>query len=596
MKKPDTSVSGRDPTVHGKPWMPLALALVAIVLYGRTLGFEFTNWDDQSYILGNPYLRSFSVDNIKALLTPGSVRGELLYIPVTYLTHFAESLTFGLRPWVLHGTNTCLHAINGVLVFFVVQGWSRCRVTSLLVALAFIVHPLQTESVAWAMGRKEVLSTAFALATLLLYRRARNDDVRRCYLLAVVTFALGTLAKPTIIVLPLLLLLEMLREPRRIVRPQVLWLIPFAVIAIAVYWLNGLVDVGSRMSLFQAVYLPAILNDWLLRFGLVSAPSPLYALDATLNPNRLVVWQLLPALCVGAIVALAVWRRWRFIWFGAGFCAIAAIPAMTIVLAVDRQFVTADRYGYFPLVGVFFSIIAMRNVLVGKWRVGYNVLLAVALLLCTWRTWQQTEIWSQSGALWQHVLVGDPGVYQAYNSLGNYYYDNDRLDDALTAYQQAIELRPDVARPWLNQAILLERLGQVPAAAQSCRRAIRLQPDAIAARLNLAGLYQRQETYDQAIVEFAAVLAIDPRHTGAMYYIGVCWQALGDPDQALAAFEKLVDADPGNAEAHFKVGLLVHQSGDLETAVASYRRALFCDPAHEGARYNLGVAEAARKE
>ena len=98
----------------------------------------------------------------------------------------------------------------------------------------------------------------------------RNDDARRCYLLAIVTFALGTLAKPTIIVLPLLLLLEMLREPRRVGRPQVLWLIPFVIIAIAVYWLNSLVGAGGRMSLFQAVYLPAIFNDWLLRVGLVA--------------------------------------------------------------------------------------------------------------------------------------------------------------------------------------------------------------------------------------------------------------------------------------------------------------------------------------
>jgi Flp pilus assembly protein TadD len=576
--------------------MPPALALVAILLYGRTLGFEFTNWDDQSYILSNPYLHSFSVDNIKALLTPGSVRGELLYIPVTYLTHFAESLTLGLHPWVLHGTNTVLHAVNGVLVFFVVQGWSRCRVTAFLVALAFIVHPLQTESVAWAMGRKELLSTAFALATLLLYRRARNHEDRRCYLLAVVTFALGTLAKPTIIVLPLLLLLEMLREPRRGARPHLLWLIPLAIIAIAVYWLNSLVGADGRMSLFQAVYLPAVLNDWLLRLGLVSAPSPLYALDTTLNPNRLVVWQLLPALSLAAIIALAVRHRWRGLWFGAGFGAIAVIPAMTVVLAVDRQFITADRYGYFPLVGVFFTIIAVRHVLPGKWRGSYTVLLAVALLLCTWRSWQQTAIWRQSEALWQHVLAGDPGVYQAYNSLGNYYQDNDRLDEALTAYQQAIELRPDVARPWLNQAILLERLGRPAGAAQACRRAIRLQPGAIDARLNLAGLYQRQKACDQAIAEFAAVLAIDPRHTGAMYYTGVCWQALGDPQQALAAFEKLVAADPGNAEAHFKVGLLLHQGGDLQAAIESYHRALFCDPAHEEARDNLGVAEAARKE
>ena len=79
---------------------------------------------------------------------------------------------------------------------------------SAFVAAIFAVHPLRAESVAWVSELKDVLSGVFFMLTLagyLHYLRRPTSLFR--YLLVILTFALGLMAKPMLVTLPLLLLL-----------------------------------------------------------------------------------------------------------------------------------------------------------------------------------------------------------------------------------------------------------------------------------------------------------------------------------------------------------------------------------------------------
>ncbi len=57
------SHSALGPTVAG-----LALVALSLTLYGRSLGYEFLNWDDSAYVLHNPWIREATWDNFIALL------------------------------------------------------------------------------------------------------------------------------------------------------------------------------------------------------------------------------------------------------------------------------------------------------------------------------------------------------------------------------------------------------------------------------------------------------------------------------------------------------------------------------------------------
>ena len=99
-------------------WLPpVVLAVLCLLLYGRVVGFGFTNWDDPTFIIHNPVLQQADAASLRGLFTPGSIPHEVLYIPMTYLSFWLERACFGLKPGVLHSTNLLLHLGNVLLLW-----------------------------------------------------------------------------------------------------------------------------------------------------------------------------------------------------------------------------------------------------------------------------------------------------------------------------------------------------------------------------------------------------------------------------------------------------------------------------------------------
>src|SRR5207247_6006497 len=81
---------------------------------------------------------------------------------------------------------------------------------ALVAALAFAVHPLRVESVAWVTERRDVLSGAFFLLAVLTYLRAVGRDTRpdrRWLGLSLLAFTGALLSKEIPMTLPLVLVL-----------------------------------------------------------------------------------------------------------------------------------------------------------------------------------------------------------------------------------------------------------------------------------------------------------------------------------------------------------------------------------------------------
>ena len=114
---------------------------------------------------------------------------------------------FGLKAGGPHAVNLFLHAANSVLLFLVLKRMTNALWRSAMVAALFAWHPLHVESVAWISERKDVLSTLFWMLTILAYfNYVRKPGVAR-YILALLLFALGLMAKPMVVTLPFVLLL-----------------------------------------------------------------------------------------------------------------------------------------------------------------------------------------------------------------------------------------------------------------------------------------------------------------------------------------------------------------------------------------------------
>ncbi len=106
-----------------------------------------------------------------------------------------------------HLTNVFLHAINSILLFFVLRRMTGALWRSAFVALLFAIHPLHVEPVAWIAERKEVLSGLFWFLSIWAYVAYVKRPRSAAYILLVLAFCCGLMSKPMIVTLPFALLL-----------------------------------------------------------------------------------------------------------------------------------------------------------------------------------------------------------------------------------------------------------------------------------------------------------------------------------------------------------------------------------------------------
>ena len=539
-------------------WLAAAgLALAVALFYGRCATFAFTNWDDIPLLTDNPLTRTPGLETALALLRPGAVPQEHLYIPLTYLSHWLENALFGIQPAVVHSVNVFLHTLNAALVFGLGRRLGASRPAATLAALLFALHPLQVEAVAWGMGRKDLLATAFALAALLAWCRWRDDGRHRWYALGVGAWALSLLAKPATIVLPGVFVLLDLCRGRRVTacwRPQV----PTLVIGVLVLVVNlGLgKEITGKVPLIERLAaIPPVIHGWVARLALAEAPSAFYPWPPPEFSLRLVSGCLVVA-GLAAAITIAWRRRQPEWWLGLGFAALTFLPAIGIVISY-RKFVTADRYGYLPFVGVALAVALVLTAAVGRHRLVLSVLAALWVTAAAGRAWPVVGHWRDSVTLWEQVIQQGHANQYIWLSLGDAYETGGRQPDALEAYQTAVRLDPQFAAGWRHLGAALLRANNPSGAINAAERALTDPAQRPKALQTLGGAYFSVNAYPKALQYFEEQAALTPDDPQVHYHLALTCAKLEQPDQVEVHLRRA--AELGHAEAAAKLRAFLEQ-------------------------------------
>lgn len=575
-----------------RPKMLVAAALLLVVLafYSRSTGFGLTQWDDARFILQNPLLTG-GWTGLRQIWQPGGVQGEALYIPLTYTSFWLEHGLAGFSPWLFHFDSVLLHALNVLLVFALVLRVERRLWVAGAAALLFALHPLQVEAVCWAMGRKDVLSSALLLAGLLAsLPKSGRLSIRRI-LLVLFLFLAAALAKPSVLVFPGFLLLLHWRRWRQ---PQVWGMVTAAsVISLCVLFLNqgGLGQVQGPGFWARFPYLPAMGTGWLRRLALLSPPRALY-LTKTLMTSAHLSWaQLLPCLTLLVLFGWACWKRWwRVVALSVAFL-LAFLPALRVALFPMRDFFTADRYGYFALIPFSWLLAAGIDAIpAGRRHQAGQVLFLCFVVLAAGLAWQRQDAWRSDLTLWQQEVKLDPDNYIAELKLGN---ARETLGDrvgAARAYQRSISLCFSYAEAHNNLGRLYQLMKNWSAALREYNHAVSLQPDNARALMNRGLFYLIRNHPRAALRDTRRSLALAPDQADAWYNLGMIHEKLMAKDKAEKAYRQALSRRPVFPAASYNLALLLAQSGRTRAAVAAFRAVVRAQPGHAFAWYNLAVA------
>ena len=179
-------------------------------MYWPVHAHPFAELDDGPYVYSNPHIRAgLTWDTVKWAFTSfGSVTPDVPdWHPLAWLSHALDSAMFDPGPAGPHEVNLFLHALNALLLFWILQRATACVGRSAMVAALFALHPINVESVVWISERKNLLSMTFFLLALLAYDwYARRPRVGR-YAVIAALFALALMAKPQVVTFPFVLLL-----------------------------------------------------------------------------------------------------------------------------------------------------------------------------------------------------------------------------------------------------------------------------------------------------------------------------------------------------------------------------------------------------
>ncbi len=563
----------------GTWWLAASLAAVAALWHIRAVGFGFVNMDDAMLIAGNPLLRGITGGNIRALLTPGSTPGEALYIPVTYLIYMAEIAIFGLKPGLMHLTSVLLHGLNAALCFYLLSLWTQRRWVSVVGALIFALHPLQAESVVWLMARKDVLAATFSLATLLAWERWHDDERPLYHGLALLFYPLALLAKPSVVVLPAVMLLVE-RWQRRLDRDTLLRTLPFWGFALAAYVINASVagagaGGNGRPDFILALFsLPRWLGEWLLRVLLIAPAEGYYHKSYLWEPHP---WTALAWLLPLGLAGWMAWDSWnhrsRDRLVGLCIAALFLLPAATIVFS-DREFAFGDRYGYLAMIGIGMTVAFQ----LARMARGRHVVIAILLLFCLVRGWPAIGMWRESFTLWQRIVQRQPENPFALFALGSAHDDAGRPRIANEYYRAAIAVDPDYAPAHNSLGVnLLE--SQPRLAERHYRMAVASRPDDAQLHHHLAIALFRLGRLPEALAASEAAIGLQPDLTDALYNRGMILLEMSRLAEAEADFRAVVAAQPGRAAAHLYLGDIAARRLEFAAAREAYRRALELDPA-----------------
>ena len=587
----------------------LALLMATFVVYAQVRHFEFVNLDDSAYTSGNLHVRrGITLEGLEWALTSQDAAN---WFPATWISHMLDCQFFGLDSGWHHITNVVIHGLASLLLFAFLYRSTGARWRSALVAWLFAVHPLHVESVAWVAERKDVLSAFFWFLTLWAYVRYTERVSSSRYLLVLLTFCCGLMAKPMTVTLPCVLLLldfwplgrwslparaEAGGQPRP---AALVWeKTPLVMLSLAVSVMTYLAQHrGGAVKTLTAFPIGLRFENALISCVVYIAQMfwPVRLAVIYPYPRHIPAWQaVLAALALAGATMIVVRCRRGSPYLAVGwFWYLGTLVPVIGLVQVGVQ-ARADRYTYIPLVGLSIMVAwGVAEIARGpRVKLVAALLLSLACLTCAALAWLQVRHWRNSETLFRHALEVTAENSVAQVNLANYLVNvPGKLPEAVGLWEAALRIDPDSVTAHTGLGNALTRIpGRLPESFPQFQAALRLAPEWPIPHNELGNAWLKAGRLPEAMAEFAAALRLDPDYADAHYNLGVALSEIpGRPAEAMSEYQAALRIKPDYAEAQLNVGnVLAGLPGRLPEAIRAYEAALRIRPDYAEAHYNLG--------
>jgi tetratricopeptide (TPR) repeat protein len=571
---------------------------LTFLLFFPAKNHGFVNYDDGTYIFENSHVLEG--------LTPGGIRWAFTtfrtgnWHPATWISHMLDVELFGNDPSGHHLVNAGIHAVNAVLVFWLLfilltrffgKRQNIFLWTAALGALSFALHPLRVESVAWASERKDVLSAFFGLGTLLCYFGFMRRRKAMPYVAMLVFYALCLLSKSMLVTLPFVLLLLDFRPLGR-VRGLRDWSVPVfekiplflmagAVSGVTLAAQSGGGAVGSVESLPLWVRVVNAVHSYGMYLVKFVFPARLSVFYPYIHLKTVAFKIVLFAVVLTAATAAAIGLSKNRPWFTTGWLWYLGtlFPVIGIVQAGSQSM--ADRYTYFPFIGLSLAIAGeLSHALIHRprWKNG-AVYSGLAVLACfSVITHYQLKHWKNSRSLFSHAARVTKRNFIAHYNLAKLALDGGDREKALEHLEESIRMYPSFIKGNYLLGLLRLQGGELKNGESHLKKVLAKRPNHFKANFYLGTFLIKNNRAEEALSYLLKAKKQAPNNPKTLANLAAAHIKTGRMQEARQTFETLISIEPDNANAYYNLGAILFKQQHYSEAARKLNRALELKP------------------
>jgi serine/threonine protein kinase len=211
------------------------------------------------------------------------------------------------------------------------------------------------------------------------------------------------------------------------------------------------------------------------------------------------------------------------------------------------------------------------------------------------KTLHQQGQYEEAVKIYSDVLSKNPTDPQVYYLMGASKKGLGRSQEALLAFQKAVELNEKHQQAWEQIGDLLMNRMDYRGAENAFLKSSGLNPASAPSWEGLAQTYLYQQKASEAENAYERLLALEPDNLPAIYNLGVIQHQSNKNDAAKESFKKVIRLNPNYAEAYNNLGGIYLIEGQVEQSIQENEKAVQLKPGLATAHYSLFTAYELKK-
>lgn len=495
------------------------MILIVASVYSDVSSFSFLNFDDNIYVTNNPFVnQGLSLNALQWAFT--KTHGGHWH-PLSWISHQIDVTLFGLKASALHFSNLAHFLTALILIYFLILRLIKNYFLSFVMTLLFALHPFRIESVAWITERKDLLMLVLGLVSTHFYLSFVQTQKNRFQILSVFFYALALLAKPTMIILPLCLILLDLRQNNnlftiKMIRSKLIYFVLGFLCGLMALWaqnnagaLKNLAEYPLETRLFSS-----ITNLWVYCFKSL-IPTSL----SIFHPYKIfsLTTGLISLLGFFVISIFLILKRKTFpsLFFGWSWFVISLLPTLGILQVGAQQY--AERWTLWPHMGILLAIVIyLSSVKLIPQKIFFYALV-IGILFYLPLTQNYLSKWENSETLFRQALKTDPSNFLAHNNLGEALLQKNKIKKAQWHFKQSLKFHPNYSPALNNVGLIMANQNNLNVALDYFQRALKNDPTNANSQYNLALAHYQIGEKIRATREWINLLNQNPYYENATH-------------------------------------------------------------------------------